>query len=192
MFSTLEKIRKQSEEERYARRWRVSPLSFPPSLSLALSFSLARSLARNVHSNFPRGRASHVNEGASSLFIRERHEMCIAPFFFLFSFFPASFWKASAYVDCVSSGQKAGTKNFRSETKCVVARLTTRSNSNETREKERERYEIESNRDEMDMDGRGRRWTIVFSNLFRRDFEVRGVYLKGGRSLKSWRERAWI
>lgn len=37
----------------------------------------------------------------------------------------------------------------------------------------------------MDMDGRGRRWTIVFSNLFRRDFEMRGVCLKGGRN---WRE----
>ena len=37
----------------------------------------------NVHSNFPRGRVSHVNESCtSSLFIRERHEMCIA-------FFPA-------------------------------------------------------------------------------------------------------
>lgn len=41
----------------------------------------------------------------------------------------------------------------------------------------------------MDEDDDGQ---LFFSNLFRRDFEVRGVCLKGGRSLKSWRERAWI
>lgn len=69
----------------------------------------------NVHSNFPRGRVSHVNESCtSSLFIRERHEMCIA-------FFPGSFWKASAYVACVSSGFLPARKFQVDE--CVVARL---------------------------------------------------------------------
>lgn len=108
-FQRLENGVKERERERYAAQVADLPsLSLPLYLSLPPSRSFARSLARSVETSIPifRGDGRRMStSSASSLFIRERHEMCIAPFFFsLISFFPASFWKASAYVACVSSG----------------------------------------------------------------------------------------
>lgn len=104
-FQRLENGVKERERERYAAQ--VADL---PSLSLPLYLSLppSRSFARSVETSIPifRGDGRRMSTSSALLFIRERHEMCIAPFFFfsLISFFPASFWKASAYVACVSSG----------------------------------------------------------------------------------------
>lgn len=108
-FQRLENGVKERERERYTAQVADLPsLSLPLYLSLPPSRSFARSLARSVETSIPifRGDGRRMSTSSALLFIRERHEMCIAPFFFfsLISFFPASFWKASAYVACVSSG----------------------------------------------------------------------------------------
>lgn len=164
------------------------------SISLARSFFLTRSLARSKRPfQFSAGTGVACQRGRVVAFYPRTPWNVYRSFFFPFFFFSRLFLESICVRGlCVERLESRHEKfQVRDEMRRRPINDAFEFERNE-RERERERYEIESNRDEMDMDGRGRRWTIVFSNLFRRDFEVRGVCLKGGRSLKSWRERAWI
>lgn len=161
------------------------------SISLARSLFLTRSLARSKRPfQFSAGTGVACQRGRVVAFYPRTPWNVYRSFFFSFFFFSRLFLESICVRGlCVERLESRHEKfQVRDEMRRRPINDAFEFERNE-REREREIWNwVESRRD-----GYGwTRTTIVFSNLFRRDFEVRGVCLKGGRSLKSWRERAWI